>query len=233
MKKGKLVLASEEVEYDLIRSSRRTVALYIRPGGTLLIRAPWYVPVYVILHFVEAKAPWILKQRNRLKDIKPAHPEEIYADGAVVFFMGKGLTIRVCSQNRYDVSISGNELLVGGPGLNSNAKIKALIEKWYLSEAKKFFIERTYELVSLHGDKLPAPLSVGVRKMKSRWGTCKNNGAIWFNRELIKKDPELIDSVIIHELCHLVHHNHGKDFYSLLESIIPDYRAKRRSLRNL
>ncbi|MCK7530496.1 MAG: M48 family metallopeptidase [Marinilabiliales bacterium] len=80
---------------------------------------------------------------------------------------------------------------------------------------------------------LPAPRSVGVRKMKRRWGTCRTNGAIWFNRELMKKDPVLIDYVIIHELCHLVHHNHGREYYELLESIIPDYKQLRNKLRNI
>jgi len=87
-------------------------------------------------------------------------------------------------------------------------------------------------LAALHSSLLPAPGPVNVRKMKRRWGTCHSNGAIWFNRELIKKEQELIDYVIIHELCHLVHPNHGREYYALLGRIIPDFRELRHKLRN-
>ncbi len=58
MKKRTVTIASEEVEIDIVRSSRRTIALYVRPGGTLQIRAPWYVPVYALMQFVHQKT-WL------------------------------------------------------------------------------------------------------------------------------------------------------------------------------
>ncbi|MCK7530498.1 MAG: M48 family metallopeptidase [Marinilabiliales bacterium] len=65
MKKRTVSIASEEVEIDIVRSSRRTVALYVKPGGTLMIRAPWYVPLYSVMQFVRAKTGWIIRQRRR------------------------------------------------------------------------------------------------------------------------------------------------------------------------
>ena len=233
MKTKKIRIASEEVEYDIVRSSRRTVALYIRPGGMLLIRAPWYVPAYILLKYVESKAPWISRHREKLKNIRPEQPGQLLNDGDRIPFMGSELTVRVFEKSGNLVYQSENELHVCGPGTDSQAKITALTESWYLKVAKEYFGIRTRELAKLYGDRLPQPASVSVRKMKRRWGTCRSNGAILFNRELIKKDRELIDSVIIHELCHLVHHNHGKEFYALLESIVPDYRQRRRDLHNL
>jgi predicted metal-dependent hydrolase len=234
MKAKKVRIASEEVEYDIVRSSRRTVALYIKPGGSLLIRAPWFVPAYILLKYVESKAPWITRHREKLKTIKPDQKELLINEGDTVPFMGSELTVRTSEAVRNSVTVSGNELLVAGPGITgSPLKITALTDAWYLREAKEYFEGRTRFLAGQYGDRLSQPVSVSVRKMKRRWGTCRSNGAILFNRQLIKKERELIDSVIIHELCHLVHHNHGKEFYSLLESIIPDYRQRRRDLRNL
>jgi predicted metal-dependent hydrolase len=233
MKTKRVMIASEEVEYNIIRSSRRTVALYIRPGGTLLIRAPWYVPAYVLLKFVESKAPWISRHRDKLKEIKPVQPSIIINAGDKIPFMGRELTVMVHENSRNATYLIEDVIHVSGPGIFTPEKITGLIDNWYLREARNYFEERTKELVRLHANLLPEPASVSTRKMKRRWGTCRSNGAILFNRELIKKDKELIDSVIIHELCHLVHHNHGKEFYALLESIIPDYRRQRRDLRNL
>lgn len=234
MKAKKVKIASEEVEYNIVRSSRRTVALYIKPGGTLLIRAPWFVPAYILLKYVESKAPWITRHREKLKNIKPDQTDMLLNEGDAIPFMGSGLKIRTSESLKNSVTVSGNELLIAGPGIpGSPLKITALTEAWYLKEAKEYFEVRTRNLANQYSDRLPQPGSVSVRKMKRRWGTCRSNGAILFNRQLIKKDRELIDSVIIHELCHLVHHNHGKEFYALLESIIPDYRERRHDLRNL
>lgn len=234
MKAKKVRIASEEVEYNIVRSSRRTVALYIKPGGTLLIRAPWFVPAYILLKYVESKAPWITRHREKLKNIKPDQADMVLNEGDTIPFMGRVLKIRTSESLKNSVTQSENELLVAGPGVtDSPLKITALTEAWYLKEAKEYFEVRTRHLANQYGDRLPQPESVSVRKMKRRWGTCRSNGAILFNRQLIKKDRQLIDSVIIHELCHLVHHNHGKEFYALLESIIPDYRERRHDLRNL
>lgn len=110
--------------------------------------------------------------------------------------------------------------------------LSAMTDGWYLKEAKSYLPARTHLLANRCRYLLPAPAAVGVRLMRRRWGTCHSNGRIWLNRELIKKDAELIDYVIIHELCHLVHHNHGPEFYALLGSIMPDYRDRKKRLSN-
>jgi predicted metal-dependent hydrolase len=232
MKKRTVTISSREVEVDIVRSSRRTVALYVKPGGTLLIRAPWYVPVNLLMQFVRQKTSWIERHLRRLKDVRPPAGSSLAEDGSVIPFMGSQVTVRVTTGGRNSAVLRGNELCLTMAGDVSPERITALTEAWYLSESKKYFTSRTAVLAALHSSLLPAPGPVNVRKMKRRWGTCHSNGAIWFNRELIKKEQDLIDYVIIHELCHLVHPNHGKEYYALLGRIIPDFREIRLKLRN-
>lgn len=232
MKKRTVTISSREVEIDIVRSSRRTVALYVRPGGTLLIRAPWYVPVHLLMQFVRQKTAWIERQLRRLKDVKPLAEPTLIDDGSVIPFMGRQVTVRVTVGDRNSAVLKENELHLTLAGAVHADRISALAETWYLREAKKHFTSRTAMLASLHSSLLPAPGQVNVRKMKRRWGTCHSSGAIWFNRELIKKEQELIDYVIIHELCHLVHHNHSREYYALLGSIIPNFRELKKRLQN-
>ncbi len=232
MKKRTVTISSQEVEVDIVRSSRRTVALYVKPGGTLLIRAPWYVPVNMLMQFVRQKTSWIERQFRRLKDVRPPAGSSLTEDGSVIPFMGSQVTVRVATGGRNTVVLRENELCLTIAGEISAERITALTEAWYLREAKRHFTSRTALLAALHSSLLPAPGPVNVRKMKRRWGTCHSSGAIWFNRELIKKEQELIDYVIIHELCHLVHPNHGKEYYALLGRIIPDFRELRHKLQN-
>ena len=231
MKKRTVTISSREVEIDIVRSSRRTVALYVKPGGTLLVRAPWYVPVTMLMQFVLQKTSWIERQMRRLKDVRLPGEPMLIADGSIIPYMGRQLTVRVSWGSRNTAVLTEDELYLNLAGSVSPERITALAEAWYLREAKKHFPIRTAELAALHSSLLPAPGPVNVRKMKRRWGTCHTGGAIWFNRELIKRDPELIDYVIIHELCHLVHHNHGKEYYSLLGRIVPGYRELRKRLQ--
>lgn len=230
MKKKTVILPSGEVEIDIIRSRRRTVALYVRPEGSLLVRAPWYVPSGMLMQFVHRKVSWIEKQMGRLKDARPVADQRPVSEGSLIAFMGGLLTVKVCSGSRNSAFVRGNELHLAHAGEISASGITAMTEAWYLREAKRYFRSRTEELAVMHSSLLPAPGAVKVRKMKRRWGTCHSDGTIWLNRELIKKDPELIDYVIVHELCHLVHHNHGSEYYALLGRIIPDYRELRRKL---
>ncbi len=231
MKKRTVTIPSGEVDLDIVRSSRRTVALYVKPGGTLLIRAPWYVPVPVLMQFVRQKTEWIERQMKRLKDVKPVGETTPIDDGSVIPFIGRQITVKVTEGSRTKANIDEDNLLLTIAGEISSERITALTGAWYLLKAREYFTTRTAELAALHSNLLPAPGPVNVRRMKRRWGTCHSSGAIWFNSELIKKDRELIDYVIIHELCHLVHHNHGREYYELLGSIVPNYRELKKRLQ--
>ena len=145
--------------------------------------------------------------------------------------MGRQITVKVTEGSRTKANIDEDNLLLTIAGEISSERITALTGAWYLLKAREYFTTRTAELAALHSNLLPAPGPVNVRRMKRRWGTCHSSGAIWFNSELIKKDRELIDYVIIHELCHLVHHNHGREYYELLGSIVPNFRELKKRLQ--
>ncbi len=231
MGKRMLSLASGEVEVSIIRSSRRTVALYVQPGGTLLIRAPWYVPLKLLMQFAGQKSEWIERQVRRLKNITPPGSPVTVSHGGTVPFMGFGLKVEVVQGRTRKAAREEKTLKLTVSGDATPEELTLLTESWYLREAKTYLPRRTHQLAAEHSALLPSPGTVSVRKMKRRWGTCHSGGAIWLNRELMKKAPDLIDYVIIHELCHLVHHNHGKEYYDLLGRIVPEYRDLRKRLQ--
>lgn len=77
-----------------------------------------------------------------------------------------------------------------------------------------------------------SPLQVRIKPLKTAWGICYSNGNISLNIKLIKADPKIIDYVIIHELCHLIHHNHSKEFWNELKKYYPDYKEAKIVLKN-
>lgn len=105
------------------------------------------------------------------------------------------------------------------------------IDKWYKSKAKTLFLERLNLAYSNFSNKIDYP-DLKIRKMKTRWGVCNIKlKTVTLNLELIKRDTKYLDYVIIHELSHLIHPDHSRDFWDLVEENMPDYRKYRKEMR--
>ena len=73
--------------------------------------------------------------------------------------------------------------------------------------------------------------SITIRDQKTRWGSCSSSGTLSFNYRLIFAPPAILDYVVVHELCHLTHMNHSRDFWNMVESVLPDYKERRQWLK--
>ena len=91
--------------------------------------------------------------------------------------------------------------------------------------------EKVKELVVKYNSYRFNPSMITIRSMKRRWGSCSSKGRITLNSEMIKIDDIFTEYVILHELCHLKHHNHGAEYYKLLSEIFPDWKNVRKELR--
>jgi len=76
------------------------------------------------------------------------------------------------------------------------------------------------------------PSSVGIKSFKSRWGSCHVNGDIVFNWKIVMAPNRIVDYVVVHELCHLKHHDHSPKFWKAVEKVIPDYKDCKRWLKD-
>lgn len=113
----------------------------------------------------------------------------------------------------------------------TQAEIKRLqiLEKRYRSAARTQFEQRCAYYRTFTGGSFS---SITIRDQKTRWGSCSSRGTLSFNYRLIFAPPAVLDYVVVHELCHLTHMNHSKEFWNLVGSVMPDYRAHRRWLKD-
>ncbi|HEV7448999.1 MAG TPA: M48 family metallopeptidase [Candidatus Paceibacterota bacterium] len=72
---------------------------------------------------------------------------------------------------------------------------------------------------------------VFIKNSKSRWGSCSSRGNLNFNYKLLFVPPQVLDYVVVHELCHLRHFNHGPEFWALVAEVLPNHKELRRALR--
>ncbi|MDH4200597.1 MAG: M48 family metallopeptidase [Spirochaetia bacterium] len=222
-------LSGNLLEYNLLRSRRRTIQIIVFPNQTVEVRAPIQVSISHIQKVVEEKKGWILKKREQFKKYPlPASPRK-YISGEKHRYLGKQYELTILKSSRNFVSISEGNLNVHVK-IPKKTAIKSAIDNWYLQTAKTLFPERLeYGLNLLKKHNLEPPL-LKIRKMKSRWGSCSGKDIITLNLELIKYPVEYIDYVVVHELSHLVEHNHSKRFYKVLSGAMPDWKERQQAL---
>lgn len=103
-----------------------------------------------------------------------------------------------------------------------------VMEKRYRNSAREFITARTAYYHNITGGNYT---SITIRDQKSRWGSCSSRGTLSFNYRLIFAPPIILDYVVVHELCHLTHMNHSKDFWDMVERVMPDYKMHKNWLR--
>ena len=128
-----------------------------------------------------------------------------------------------------EFSLKENVLIIVSPGDNS-VSINNLFEGWLKQKALEYIPIRTAKLAEQFGFNYKR---ITIRSQKSRWGSCSANGSLSFNSRLMKFDKDVIDYVLIHELCHLKEMNHSKKFWGLVGEIIPGYKKFVVRLRSL
>ncbi len=104
----------------------------------------------------------------------------------------------------------------------------AALENRYRNAAKDYFTKRVAYYHTLTGGVYH---TITVRDQKSRWGSCSSRGTLSFNYRLMFAPPRVLDYVVVHELCHLTHMNHSKDFWNMVRQIMPDYKIYKEWLR--
>ena len=162
----------------------------------------------------------------------PAAAPRHYTSGEIHLYLGRQYRL-VLEKRAKAVGRSSTPTACAcrSPNPTDPQAVAALLETWYRRQAQKVFAE---ELVAAGRRVAPLgivpPAAVRIRRMTSRWGSCTSRGAITLNLRLIQADRTLIEYVLVHELCHLLQHNHSPAYYKLLDRALPDWRARKKRL---
>lgn len=237
MKRGEvfaLRYGEESIAYTVHRQPGRTrqVAIHVEPDGRVLVDAPEGVAQEEIASAVSARARWIHRHvaaaRQRMAHVLPRE----YVSGESLPYLGRRYRLKVI-----DTDVDNGVRLRGGfvevsVAEKSPAAIRVALDAWYRQRARAVFGERLAALSpELRWVKALPP--VRLRAMKVQWGSCSPAGRLTLNPHLVKAPRECIDYVLLHELCHLREHNHGKRFFRMLDAHMPGWRRIKEKLDNL
>lgn len=215
--------------YELYYTDRKTLGIKVYPDTSVKVFAPIDTDLPIIEQYLKAKHKWIEKQQRSFRSYLPATPARQYIGGESFLYLGKQYMLKIEPSTAEDVKLYQGRLVV--KTLNPEAThIKKLLQQWYIARATILFnklFEEQFYLFKRFGLEKPV---LQIKKMEKRWGSCTPQQKIILNPELIKAPVACINYVILHELCHLVHHNHSKAFYQLLENFMPDWQKYKQLL---
>ena len=218
---------SHEIRYGLSYGDHRDLLISVTPDLEVMVCAPRPATASEIEARMLAKAPWILRQQLRYKDMHPLPQPRRYVPGETYRYLGRQYRLRVERRTPAGVWLERPCIIVSTEDQQQDpGSVAALIEQWYRSRAEQLLPKRIRLILEAHPRLRSPGIRVQIRVMSRRWGSCSRTGVLSFNPELLKAHTACIDYVVVHELCHLKVMSHGRTFQRLISSVMPDWRER-------
>ena len=220
-----------ELSYAIRRSARRkkTIAVTVDPAGSILVVAPERVGTDRLDTIVGRKAEWIARRVRRAESHAPLLSPREFVSGESVRYLGRHYRLKVDAGETGSAKPRGGWLHVAAPGGSGDAaRVRAGLVSWFRLRAAERLPERVEAWHAKAGVPMPR---VEVVSQAKRWGSCDQAGTIRLNWRIIQAPMRLVDYVVVHELVHLRHRGHGRDYWQAVGRVMPDYERRRRDLR--
>jgi predicted metal-dependent hydrolase len=218
-----------EIPFQLSFSKRKSLEISVHPDKSVFVKAPEGTKNQDIEEKIRKRARWIKRQIRYFEQFDPRTPSRKYVSGESHLYLGKKYRIKI------EVGSENNILLKNGFFRVTTENIKpdhvqSLFHDWYRQKANVYLNRMYLECCERFKQQDVDKPTVKIIKLKKRWGSLSKNKMLSLNSELIKAPKECIEYVILHELCHLIHHNHSPDFFKLLELTLPDWSKRKHQL---
>lgn len=214
---------------EVIRTNRLRTATIRVVGNKVLVSVPKLLSDVRIRDLLLKKSTWIKKKLIDQAQIPAIKPKE-FVNGESFQYLGKNYRLKLLSGAKNEVKLNRGYIEVTTKhSVHATDKIiRKQLVSWYMDLAMTRFKEKTIEYAKQLG---VTPKSITVRNYKSRWGSCSIKGDISFNWRVILAPQQIIDYVVVHELSHMIEHNHSPKYWKLVEKILPNYQESRRWLK--
>ncbi len=208
------------IDYTLIRSKRKTLSLQINAHAELVIRCPQKLSIKEVESFIADKSRWIEKKQRTIQAQQIQTPS--YEKGEQFLYLGNQYPLTHNAEQTSKLDFDGKVFSLKSDGYSA-------FHTWYKAAFKKIALPRLDYYADLYQLSYQ---QVRLKTQKTRWGSCSGANNINLNYLLIQAPMSVIDYVIVHELAHTKIKNHSKDFWQLVESILPKYKASKRWLKD-
>ena len=214
---------------EIIRTDRKKSASIQLEGEKVQVRVPKTLSDVRIHDLIHKRSPWI-KKKFKEAELGPSSRPKEYVSGETFSYLGRHYRLKVIHGSTTTIKLKGACLEAHVPNTHKDRQkaVQSLLRDWYREHALKRLQEKSKRFSKVIGVE---PVSVSIKDYKARWGSCSVKGDISFNWRIIIAPHAIVDYVVVHELCHLLEHNHSARFWKHVERNIPDYRERREWLK--
>ena len=217
------------IPFQISFSSRKSLEIAVHPDKSIFVKAPIGTHIDEIEIRVQKRARWIKRQIHYFDQFDPRTPTRKYIGGETHLYLGKKYRLKISQAENNLVCLKNGYFLIDAKNPEP-AQIKILLNKWYRDKAYMHLHNIFNECWEKFRNKEYPKPACKILLLEKRWGSLSKAGTLSLNVQLIKTPKECIEYVITHELCHLVYHNHGRDFFKLLEASLPDWMQRKYKL---
>lgn len=213
---------------EVIRTSRRKTADIRVEEGAVSVIVPVSTSIEKIDQLLLSKRLWIKEKMALQRDMAPASSKQ-FVSGEAFSYLGRNYRLKVECGPFAPVKLLQGRLVVQTPeGSQQAHMIRNALVRWYKRQASLKIREKVKRYAPMVGVE---PTGVAIKTFKSRWGSCTAKGELEFNWRIMLAPNRMVDYVVIHELCHLIHHDHSPEFWREAMRVMPDSQQCREWLR--
>jgi predicted metal-dependent hydrolase len=221
MKKDAKTLSG--LEFDIQRKNMKNMRIRVSGDKRVSVSAPHRLPENRIIAFVAQHEGYIRQRLDAVEQQRSRCYPETYASGDSFCMLGQRFSLRVMHEEKAFAGLVGSELVICVP---PGGSAKVLFARFMTRTAKQVYGQRLAALVPMVSPQPEGEIKLSVRAMLTRWGSINpRRMTMSLSVHLLRCEKELIDYVLLHELCHLQTASHSRTFYKALESYCPDRRT--------
>ena len=214
---------------EVVRTDRKRSALIYLEGEVIKVRVPKSLSDGRVRELITKRTPWI---KTKLKEVfeRPIVKPKEYVSGEAFAYLGRNYRLKIVVGDEPSIKLKGGYIraTVLKADKTAQATIRSMLVSWYRQHAETRLGEKTDRLAKIVGVQ---PNSITVKDYKSRWGSCSKSGDISYNWRIILTPHRIVDYVVVHELCHMLEHNHSDRYWRHVKQYVSDWRECRDWLR--
>ncbi|MBS4192430.1 M48 family metallopeptidase [Bacillus sp. FJAT-49705] len=219
----------ETIRFEIKYKNRTSMGIYFDFYGNIEVQAPKGTTDECVVQLIEEKWDMIQQKTKEMKDRMLGPKERVYEHDESFLYLGNAYPIQI----NHDRNIAQDYVVFEGDKLHiyvkqpEDEKIKQALKRFYYKQCKAIVAK---SISSYQNNFKVKPRSIRISDSKTTWGTCDSKLQLTFNWKLAMAPQKVIDYVVVHEMCHMVHLNHDRSFWRLVGKIMPDYKEQERWL---
>jgi predicted metal-dependent hydrolase len=219
-----MIQTYKDITYNLARSDRKTMSIYVELDGRVSVRAPKDLEISKINKIIDLKSYWIYTSLSEVEQLNGSKVKRQMVDGEGFLYLGKSYRLKIDKQLATPLALAQGYFILDEDHIS---RAKSHFINFYKEEAKKLIPKR----VDYYKKKLGVnPNKIRVMELKNRWASRGKSG-LNFHWKMMLAPISIIDYVIVHELAHYLKEDHSDEFWEIVESVMPNYKDKKEWLK--